>query len=171
MALARSRTAEARLVERARTYKRHGTHQSLCRARGGDLDDLRQDDNRPETRRFPGLHGRGYRRASPGLVAKSTSCSTTSAPTRKNEEWLAAHSNVAFHLTPTSANWLNQVEIWFGIFSRKALAGASFRNVEYLVQAISDFTEVYKENAAPFVWRKREVKGAQPHNTIVNLRN
>ena len=90
---------------------------------------------------------------------------------RKNEEWLAAHPSVSFHFTPTSASWLNQVEIWFGIFSRKALAGASLRNVEQLVQAISDFTEVYNENAAPFVWRKREVKGAQLRNTIVNLRN
>jgi len=90
---------------------------------------------------------------------------------RKNEEWLVAHPNVTFHFTPTSASWLNQVEIWFGIFSRKALAGASFRNVEQLIQAIKDFTEVYNEHAAPFVWRKREVKGAQLRNTIVNLRN
>src|SRR5258708_25131669 len=29
----------------------------------------------------------------------------------------------------------------------------------------------YNRNAAPFVWRKREVKGAQLRNTIVNLRN
>lgn len=90
---------------------------------------------------------------------------------KKNEDWLAAHPNVTFHFTPTSASWLNQVEIWFGIFSRKALAGASFRDVEHLVQAIKDFTEVYNEKAAPFVWRKRQVKGAQLRNTIVNLRN
>lgn len=90
---------------------------------------------------------------------------------KKNDDWLAAHPNVTFHFTPTSASWLNQVEIWFGIFSRKALAGASFRNVEQLVQAIGDFIEVYNEHAAPFVWRKREVKGAQLRNTIVNLRN
>ena len=45
---------------------------------------------------------------------------------KKNDDWLAAHPNVTFHFTPTSASWLNQVEIWFGIFSRKALAGASF---------------------------------------------
>jgi len=90
---------------------------------------------------------------------------------KKNDAWLAAHPNVTFHFTPTSASWLNQVEIWFGIFSRKALAGASFRSVEQLVQAIHDFTEVYNEHAAPFTWRKREVKGAQLRNTIVNLRN
>jgi DDE superfamily endonuclease len=38
---------------------------------------------------------------------------------KKNDDWLAAHPNVTFHFTPTSASWLNQVEIWFGIFSRK----------------------------------------------------
>lgn len=90
---------------------------------------------------------------------------------KKNEDWLAAHPNVTFHFTPTSASWLNQVEIWFGIFSRKALDGASFRTVEQLVQAINDYTQVYNQQAAPFVWRKREVKGAQLRNTIVNLCN
>ena len=63
------------------------------------------------------------------------------------------------------------MEIWFGIFSRKALAAASFASVAQLVQAIRDFTKAYNRNAAPFVWRKREVKGAQLRNTIVNLRN
>ncbi len=90
---------------------------------------------------------------------------------KKNDDWLAAHPNVTFHFTPTSASWLNQVEIWFGIFSRKALAGASFASVAQLAQAIRDFTEAYNRSAAPFVWRKREVKGAQLRNTIVNLRN
>lgn len=90
---------------------------------------------------------------------------------KKNEPWLAAHPNVFFHFTPTSASWLNQVEIWFGIFSRKALRGASFRDQEQLRQAIEDFVEAYGPTAHPFVWRKREVKGSQLRNTIVNLRN
>lgn len=90
---------------------------------------------------------------------------------KNNDDWLAAHRNVTFHFTPTAASWLNQVEIWFGIFSRKALAGASFSGTAQLVQAIGDFTAAYNRNAAPFVWRKREVKGAQLRNTIVNLRN
>lgn len=90
---------------------------------------------------------------------------------KKNDEWLAAHPNVTFHFTPTSASWLNQVEIWFGIFQRKTLNNASFRSTEQLVEAIHAFTAAYNENAAPFVWRKREVRGAQLRNTIVNLRN
>lgn len=90
---------------------------------------------------------------------------------KKNDDWLAAHPNVTFHFTPTSASWLNQVEIWFGIFQRKTLNNASFKSIEQLSQAIHDFTAAYNENAAPFVWRKREVRGAQLRNTIVNLRN
>lgn len=90
---------------------------------------------------------------------------------KKNDDWLATHPNVTFHFTPTSASWLNQVEIWFGILGRKALTGASFTSREQLVKAIEDFASVYNQNAAPFAWRKREVKGAQLKNTIINLCN
>jgi len=90
---------------------------------------------------------------------------------KKNDAWLAAHPNVHFHFTPTSASWLNQVEIWFGIFSRKALRGANFKSIEQLRQAIEAFVAAYGPTAKPFVWRKREVRGSQLKNTIVNLRN
>lgn len=90
---------------------------------------------------------------------------------KKCDAWLANNPNVHFHFTPTSASWLNQVEIWFGIMSRKALRGASFKNVEELGQAIDAFIAVYNPTAKPFKWRKREVKGAQLRNTIVNLCN
>jgi transposase len=90
---------------------------------------------------------------------------------KKNDDWLAAHPNVSFHFTPSSASWLNQVEIWFGIFQRKTLNNASFISTEQLCEAIHAFTAACNENAEPFVWRKREVRGAQLRNTIVNLCN
>ena len=74
-----------------------------------------------------------------------------------------------FHLA--QCKLLNQVEIWFGIFQRKTLNNATFKSIEQLVAAIHAFTAAYNKNAAPFVWRKREVRGAQLRNTIVNLRN
>ncbi len=79
--------------------------------------------------------------------------------------------NVRFHFTPTSASWLNQVEIWFGIMTRKTLRGASFSCIDQLTQAINDFIAAYNDKAAPFVWRKRKVKGSQLRNPIVNLYN
>lgn len=90
---------------------------------------------------------------------------------KRNDEWLNKHPNVTFHYTPTSASWLNQVEIWFGIMTRKALRGASFEGADKLSEAIKKFIDGYNKNAKPFVWRKREVKGAQIKDNIKNLRN
>jgi transposase len=90
---------------------------------------------------------------------------------KKCDAWLAQHPNVHFHYTPTSASWLNQVEIWFGILSRKALRGLSSQSTAELRQAIEAFIKAYSEHAKPFKWRKREVKGSQLRNTIVNLCN
>jgi transposase len=90
---------------------------------------------------------------------------------KKNHDWLLRHPNVYFHYTPTSASWLNQVEIWFGILTRKALRGASFKSTDDIKKAIEDFVQVYGPTAKPFVWRKREVRGSQLRNTISNLCN
>ena len=84
-------------------------------------------------------------------------------------EWLNAHQNVFFHFTPTSASWLNQVEIWFNIMSRKVLRGASFGNVKDLSEAIMGYIESYNNTAKPFVWKKREVYGSQIKNKLSNL--
>ncbi len=90
---------------------------------------------------------------------------------KKCDAWLLHHPNVHFHFTPTSASWLNQVEIWFGILSRKALRGLSSHSTAELRQAIEAFIKAYSQNAKPFKWRKRDVKGSQLRNTIVNLCN
>lgn len=90
---------------------------------------------------------------------------------KKNEEWLSKHSNVCFHFTPTSASWLNQVEIWFGIFTRKVLRNASFANKGQLREKIEAYIKSYNPGAEPFKWRKREVKGTQLRNSIENLIN
>jgi transposase len=90
---------------------------------------------------------------------------------KKCDAWLDKHPKVHFHFTPTSASWLNQVEIWFGILSRKALRGLSTRSTAELGQAIEAFVAAYGPKAKPFKWRKREVKGSQLRNTIVNLCN
>lgn len=87
------------------------------------------------------------------------------------QRWLLKRPRFHVHFTPTSASWLNQVEIWFGILSRKALRGFSSRSTAELRQAIEAFIKAYSQHAKPFKWRKREVKGSQLRNTIVNLCN
>jgi hypothetical protein len=67
--------------------------------------------------------------------------------------------------------WRSLVEIWFGILSRKALKSANFAHRDELAAAIQDFIDVYNENAEPFVWRKKEVKGSQLKNIVIKVCN
>lgn len=91
---------------------------------------------------------------------------------KRNEDWLTKYAGrVQFHFTPTSASWLNQIEIWFGLLTRKALRGASFASKDQLRAAIEAFVAKTNEHPKPFHWRKREVRGSQLRNTIINLRN
>jgi transposase len=75
----------------------------------------------------------------------------------KRDRWLARHSNVHFHYTPTHASWLNQIEVWFSILSGRSLSGASFHSVEQLRTHIDSFIANYNQNARPFVWTKSKV--------------
>lgn len=89
---------------------------------------------------------------------------------KRNQDWLAKYEGrVHFHFTPTSASWLNQVEIFFSIFARKTLRGSSFKTKEQLREAIQAYIARHNQNPRPFRWRKREVKGSQLRNTIINL--
>jgi transposase len=91
---------------------------------------------------------------------------------KRNADWLTKfEGRVQFHFTPTSASWLNQIEIVFSLLQRKTLIGASFKTKDQLREAIEAFIKNHNERAEPFRWRKREVKGSQLRNTIVNLCN
>lgn len=89
---------------------------------------------------------------------------------KRCDEWLGINENVTFHFTPTSASWLNQIEIWFNIMTRKVLRGASFDSPSALSAAIMRYIEIYNESAEPFIWKKREVYGSQIKDTLSNLR-
>ena len=76
----------------------------------------------------------------------------------KRDRWLKRHPNVHLHYTPTYASWLNQVEIWFSILSRRALQGASFTSPYEVREAIDRFITAHNSTAAPFEWTKADVK-------------
>jgi len=91
---------------------------------------------------------------------------------KRNDDWLDKYEGrVQFHFTPTSASWINQIEIVFSLLQRKTLSGASFKSKNELREAIEAFIERHNGNAKPFRWRKRQVKGSQLRNTIINLCN
>ena len=68
------------------------------------------------------------------------------------KKWLASRPRCHLHFTPTYASWLNQVEIWFNIITRRAIRRGSFRKVKELIERIERYTAKWNANAHPFVW-------------------
>jgi transposase len=66
--------------------------------------------------------------------------------------WLAKHPRFVFHFTPTHASWLNQVECWFSILSRKVLRRGAHDNRKALASALLDYIEYWNTQAHPFDW-------------------
>lgn len=69
-------------------------------------------------------------------------------------QWLTENPRIHVHFTPTSASWLNLVEVWFGIIERQAIHRGTFGNVRELTQAIRAFITGWNKRSHPFVWTK-----------------
>ncbi|TAN34220.1 IS630 family transposase [bacterium] len=54
---------------------------------------------------------------------------------------------------PVHASWLNQVEIYFSILQRKAIATGDFADLDDLAQRILAFQDRYNQAAEPFGWK------------------
>jgi transposase len=75
--------------------------------------------------------------------------SHTSKQTRK---WLREHPRFTVTYTPTHASWLNMVEIFFSILTRRMLRRGDFASRSDLAEKITTFIQTYNETAKPFRW-------------------
>jgi transposase len=72
----------------------------------------------------------------------------------KVKAWLADHPRWVFHFTPTSASWLNAVEGFFSVITRRRIRRGVFKSVAELEDAIRRYIRNHNGNAKPFVWTK-----------------
>ena len=70
----------------------------------------------------------------------------------KVQSWLADHPRWVFHFTPTSASWLNAVEGFFSILTRRRLKRGAFKSVVDLQEAIARYIREHNKTPKPFVW-------------------
>jgi len=93
---------------------------------------------------------RSYRGRELHVVLDNSSTHSTPAV----HAWLAAHPDVHFHFTPTGASWLNMVEAWFSILTRKSVRRGSFDTVRALIRHIQRYLAAWNAHPTPFVWTK-----------------
>lgn len=67
-------------------------------------------------------------------------------------DWLVAHPRYHLHFTPTHASWLNMIEIWFSLLTRKKLQRGVHRSTDELKDAIQEFVDTTNDNPRPFKW-------------------
>ena len=69
-------------------------------------------------------------------------------------EWNERHGGrFVFHYTPTHGSWLNQIELWFCILSRRILRYGNFHSPDELVAAVAALIREWNDNEAhAFRW-------------------
>jgi transposase len=67
--------------------------------------------------------------------------------------WLTKQQGrVVFHFTPTGASWLNQIEIWNGVITRKVIRRGTFNSTKVLTKAIESFAANWNNDCEPIKW-------------------
>jgi len=60
---------------------------------------------------------------------------------------------IVFHYTPKHASWMNQIEIWLSILTRKLLRRGNFTSIDDLKAQVLAFIDYYNRTMArPFKW-------------------
>jgi len=135
-------------------YQRNGLtslYAALEIASGRVLGECTETHNGADFLRFLKALSRRYRGRELHVVLDNSS--THSTPDVR--AWLDLHTNVHFHFTPTGASWMNMIEAWFGILTRKSVRRGSFPSVKALVRHIGHYIDHWNENPTPFVWTKK----------------
>jgi transposase len=145
---------------RARTmthdYKRHGTidlFAAMNLATGEVLHDTRRSHAGDDVLAFFKLIDLHVPRHLDVHVVLDNLSAHKSAPVRK---WLADPRRARWHLhfTPTSASWLNLIEGWFSVLTRRALLTASFDSVGQFADTIDVWASHWNDDPQPFIWTK-----------------
>lgn len=133
-------------------YKRHGTT-TLFAALNVGTGDVHHECRPQHTQRdFLAFMTRVERSVAKGLSMHVILDNYGTHKTPDVEKWLRRHPRVHFHFTPTSASWLNLVELLFNELSRRQLRRLAVTSVDELIAGITTYLDRRNEHPTPFVW-------------------
>jgi transposase len=70
------------------------------------------------------------------------------------KRWLLRNPRFQLHFTPTKSSWLNLVESFFSLLSRRRLKRGVHRSTRALEKDIRGFLDGHNDDPAPYVWTK-----------------
>lgn len=160
-ALSRSRELQPANVERAGRfefeYKRNGTRclfGCFNVGTGKVLGRCTTHRKRPDFFSFMDLVAATYRHRRVHVILDNLNTHRDTNQGAFVTDWNRRHRDrFVFHYTPTHGSWLNQIELWFGIVSRRVLRYGNFRSPDELIDAIEAFIDEWNAtDAHPFRW-------------------
>ena len=135
-------------------YKRHGTttlFAALNVLDGTVLGRCMQKHTHQEFIRFLNAIERAI---PPGKIIHAIADNYATHKHPKVRAWLARHPRWVLHFTPTSASWLNAVENFFSVLSKRRLKRGVFTSIADLQAAINRYIKEHNDDPKPFIWTK-----------------
>ena len=134
-------------------HERHGTTSLFAALEVGSghvTTDTRDRHTGADLIAFMRRVARAHPKDEPHVVLDDVSTHSTPAV----KAWLERNPRITFPFTPTSASWMDRIEIWSGSLTRKAVRRGSFGSVKELIAMIDACTRSWNAGASPFVWVK-----------------
>lgn len=157
-----------KIQTRTHDYRRHGVvdlYAALELKTGKVVGDCRDSHTARDFLSFLKQIDREFPRRQLHVVLDNSS-------THKTPEvwaWLSKHPRIQFHFTPTSASWMNQVEGFFSILTRRSIRKADFPSKAALIKHIHAFLASWNDQPTPFVWSKSAKTLVRDHRRLLAL--
>jgi len=133
-------------------YRRHGTASLLAAMEVHSGEVLATDIARNDSATFIDFLDDIDRNVAPSLDIHLVLDNGSSHTSKATKAWLAAHPRFVAHYTPKHASWVNMVELFFSIITRKVLKRGNFASRDDLVSKLMRFIDTYNQTAKPFAW-------------------
>jgi transposase len=133
-------------------YRRHGTASFVAALDVTTGEVLASDIDRNTAANFIVFLEDIDRMVNPDLEIHLVMDNGSSHVAKATRAWLADHPRFTAHYTPKHASWLNQVELFFSILTRRLLKRGEFGSRDELITRVMEFIRHHNHHAKPFRW-------------------
>lgn len=133
-------------------YRRHGTACLMAALDVHSGEVIAAEAQRNDSAGFIGFLEQIERQVDQGIDIHLILDNGSSHVSKATTTWFEAHSRFIVHHTPKHASWLNQVELFFSILTRRLLKRGEFGSKDEMMERIMSFIQDYNHTAKPFRW-------------------